>query len=150
MPGEARPAAPVVSSLVPVTGSGIPVPVDLPESAQDLFRRVVDELAPRGLRDVDVEALTLMCHSAWVHTEARRMIQQEGLLVYGPKGPAVNPLIKVARDEAATYLRIAESYGLTFAARLRLGLMQLAGESMLSALSADLDTPGTSFVVKVD
>jgi hypothetical protein len=50
-----------------------------------------------------------------------------------------NPAIKVEKDAAATFLRLAEQYGLTLAARLRLGLMQLAGESMLASLDRDLD-----------
>jgi phage terminase small subunit len=52
----------------------------------------------------------------------------------------VNPLVKVERDMAATYMRISNDFGLTIAARLRLGLIQLAGQSILQSLNADLDS----------
>lgn len=114
-------------------------PADLMPEAADMFRRVVAELAPRGLRDADLEAVAMMCYSAHIHQEARRKIAETGILVKGLRGPMVNPLVKVARDEAQTYLRLANEFGLTLAARLRLGLMQLAGESILTSLNNDLD-----------
>lgn len=115
-------------------------PDDLHPEAREVFDRAVAELAPRGLRPADIDALVLMAHAAHMHREARRLIAKHGTLVAAPNGrPMVNPMIKVARDEAATYLRIANEYGLTVAARLRLGLMQLAGESILASLNRDLD-----------
>ena len=124
-------------------------PDDLPPAAAEMFRRAVTELASRGLREGDLEAITMMCWSAYVHAEAREQIVRTGVLVKGPRGPMVNPLIKVARDEAATYLRIADAFGLTLASRLRLGLMQLAGESLLKALNDDLDAPDVGVRVNV-
>lgn len=114
-----------------------------------MFRRVVADLMPRGLREADLEAISMMCYSAHIHYEARRQIAATGVLVKGLRGPMVNPLIKVARDEANTYLRLANEFGLTLAARLRLGLMQLAGESMLEAMSKDLDKPDITVQVQV-
>lgn len=113
-----------------------------------MFQRVVAELAPRGLRDSDIEAISMMCHSAWMHQEARRLIVQQGMLVKGPRGPMPHPLIKIARDEANTYLRLANEFGLTLAARLRLGLMQLAGESVLASLNKDLDGPSVKVSIE--
>lgn len=133
---------------VPVPG-GIEPPDSLPDVAKVMFRRAVGELANRGLRDADVEAITMMCWSAYVHAEAREQIARTGVLVKGPRGPMVNPMIKVARDEAATYIRIANEFGLTLAARLRLGLMQLAGESILSSMNRDLDDPGIDVTVRL-
>lgn len=115
-------------------------PSDLPPLAKELFRRIVAELHPRGLREADLDAVAMLAHSAAIHSEARQRIAETGLLVKGPKGPIVNPLIKVARDEAATYLRLSDSFGLTISSRLRLGLMQLAGESMLAGLNRELDS----------
>ena len=48
-------------------------------------------------------------------------------------------LLKIEKDATATYLRLAEQYGLTLASRMRLGLMTLVGESMLGALNRDLN-----------
>ena len=135
-PGEAKPAKEI--AVLPAVEIFQPPP-DLPEQAQEMFAKVVSELAPRGLRESDLESIAMMCYSAHVHREARRQISATGVLVKGPRGPMVNPLIKVARDEANTYLRLANEFGLTLAARLRLGLMQLAGESILSALNRELD-----------
>lgn len=141
-PGEAKPAAQAAVSAAVVQAStpALPEPpADLTPEAQEMFRRVVAELVPRGLREADLEAVAMMCYSAQIHLEARRRIAETGVLVKGLRGPMVNPLIKVARDEANTYLRLANEFGLTLAARLRLGLMQLAGESILTSLNKDLD-----------
>lgn len=147
-PGEAKPAAPSVPAIVQ---PALPAPPsDLTPEGQAMFTRIIAELAPRGLRDADLEAVAMMCHSASIHYEARRKIAETGVLVKGPRGPMVNPLVKVARDEAATYLRLANEFGLTLAARLRLGLMQLAGESIVSAMNKDLDEQAAKVVIQVD
>lgn len=138
-PGEAKVAKlpAVLEEVQPAEVVGIPM--DLPAEVQEVMRRAVDELQHRGLRPADYDALLMMAHAAHMHGEARRAVEKHGVLVKGPRGPMVNPMIKVARDEAATYLRIANEYGLTIGARLRLGLMQLAGESILASLNRDLD-----------
>ena len=41
-----------------------------------MFRRVVAELAPKGLREADLEAVAMMCYSAHIHYEARRQIAE--------------------------------------------------------------------------
>lgn len=117
------------------------IPATLPPEGREMFERIVDELAPRGLKPVDLEALEMMCHSAYAHRKAREFVAQHGVMVQVNGRILPNPALKVARDEAAAYTRIATEYGLTLAARLRLGLMQLAGESMLASLSKDLDRP---------
>lgn len=134
--GEAK----VTEIAIPSRPALPSAPTDLPPEAQEMYRSIVAELIPRGLREADLESVAMMCHSAWLHREARLKIAQTGILVKGPRGvPMVNPLIKVARDEANTYLRLANEFGLTLAARLRLGLMQLAGESILESMNRDLD-----------
>lgn len=138
-----------VVAAIPAPRGAFDPPADLLPEAQDMYRRVLEELLPRGLREADLEAVAMMCHSASVHYAARRKIAEQGLLVEGPRGPLVNPLIKVARDEANTYLRLANEFGLTLAARLRLGLMQLAGESIVSSLNADLDAQAAAVVIEV-
>lgn len=115
------------------------VPDELPDEVREVMARAVEELEPRGLRPADYDALLMMAHAAHMHRKARENIERTGVVVQGPRGPMVNPMLKVARDEAAMYLRIANEYGLTLAARLRLGLMQLAGESILASLNRDLD-----------
>lgn len=124
-------------------------PAGLSPEGEAMFQRIVAELAPRGLREADLDALTMLCHSAEVHRQAREFVTRSGVMVMVNGRPVVNPAIKVARDEAQNYLRIAQEYGLTLAARLRLGLMQLAGESMLASLNRDLDKPDVGVRVNV-
>jgi P27 family predicted phage terminase small subunit len=142
-PGEAKVADLVpteVKDLVEGKRSWEP-PADLPELAKPIWNDVVAELEPRGLRPADLEAVRVMVLAAVRHRQASAAVDQYGLIVEGPKGPMVNPAVKIEKDTAATFLRFAEAFGLTLAARLRLGLMQLAGESILTSLSKDLDTP---------
>jgi P27 family predicted phage terminase small subunit len=125
------------------------VPATLPPEGREMFERIVEELSPRGLKPVDLEALEIMCHSAYAHRKAREFVAKHGVMVQAGGRIMPNPALKVARDEAAAYMRIAQEYGLTLAARLRLGLMQLAGESMLASLSRDLDRPDVEVRVTV-
>jgi P27 family predicted phage terminase small subunit len=128
-----------IVAVDPTAAPMFAMPEALPEEAQAMYQRVVDELAPRGLREADMEALAMMVHSAYVHQLARAFIARHGVMLLQNGRVTVNPAVKVARDEAQNYLRIAQEYGLTLAARLRLGLMQLAGESILASLNRDLD-----------
>ena len=131
-----------VPNIVPVdSGPQFPIPDGMPDEAREMYDRVVAELAPRGLREADLDAIAMMCHSAYVHRQAREFIARNGVMVLVNGRPIVNPAVKVARDEAATYLRLAQEYGLTIAARLRLGLIQLAGQSILASLDEDLKRP---------
>lgn len=108
---------------------------ELPEGLpRQVFLRSVSELGDR-LRDTDLEALRLMAwalhrsHQAQLDVEANGMFEISEM--YG-KRP--NPALKIARDEAALYLKIADQYALTFVSRLRAGILQLAGQSMLQQI----------------
>lgn len=119
-----------------------PCPDDLPEAIEPLWNVALAELWPRGLREGDLEAIRQMCTQAHRARQAAASIEQYGPLIKGLHGPVVNPMIKIERDATNTYMKIAEAYGLTIASRLRLGIMQLAGQSMQAALEAmnrDLD-----------
>lgn len=101
---------------------------------------VVDELYPRGLRKVDLEAVRLLARQAAIAYDAARVVEDEGLMLRGAHDQKVaHPLIRVERDAANLYLRFSERFGLDVASRMRLGLMQLAGQSLADALSDDLD-----------
>lgn len=114
-------------------------PADLPEPIHDMWRTVVDELAARGLRQSDLEGVRMMCMAAYRSRQAAAFIEQWGLMVETERGPVPNPMLRVEKDQAATFLRYSEAFGLTLSARLRLGLMQLAGQSLLASLNDDLD-----------
>lgn len=133
-PNEAK-----VTDIIVPPHDPFPVPAHLDDEGKEMFLRVVNELSARGLREADLAAVEMLVTAYQRHQEARRWIDKQGILVRGQRGAMVNPLLKIEKDSAATYLRLADAFGLTLASRLRLGLMQLAGESMLSALNADLD-----------
>jgi len=114
-------------------------PEGLPEAAHILWRIAVEELcALRTLHASDLPLLEMMVTAAYRHRQAAAQIDALGMLVKGQRGPMVNPLLKVERDEAASYLRLAETLGLTPVARLRLGLIKLAGASLLAGIDAEL------------
>lgn len=119
--------------------NGLDPPIDLPAAMHDLWRMAVSELEPRGLRAADLESLRQMCLMAYRARQAFELISQYGFLVKGARGPIVNPAVKAERDAVAAYQRIATEFSLTLASRVRLGLMQLAGASILRTLNDDLD-----------
>lgn len=114
-------------------------PDDLPEEIAPLWRTAVGELEPRGIRPADLEAVRLMCMAALRARQAGEQIAKYGVLVKGARGPMPNPMLRVEKDATATYLRLAEQFGLTVASRMRLGLIQLTGESILATLDSDLN-----------
>ena len=114
-------------------------PAHLSDAGKAVFSAVVAELESRGLREVDLESVAMLAEAAATHREARKFVAEKGMIVKGPRGPMLNPMLRVARDEANLYLRLANEFGLTVGARLRLGLIQLAGQSILASLNEDLD-----------
>ena len=125
---------------LPAAAAVVAPPPDLPAEVHALWADVVADMSRAKAADLEVAAM--LCMSAYVHQQARASIAADGILVVGSGGNLVaNPAVKMARDEAATFQRLAAEYGLTLAARLRLGLMQLAGESLMASLNADLDAP---------
>jgi P27 family predicted phage terminase small subunit len=104
-----------------------------------MWNVAIEELcALRCLHDSDLALVEMMITAAYRHRQARAQIDALGILVKGQRGPMLNPLLRIERDEAATYLRLAETLGLTPVARLRLGLVALAGQSILASISAEL------------
>lgn len=138
-PGEAKKAIEVVK--LPGNEITLPkAPVGIPEVAAPIWDVAIAELYPRGLRDADLEAVRMLVMAAYRHKQASDFVNQYGLMIEGKDGvPIPNPMLKIEKDTAATYLRLAEAFGLSLSARLRLGLMQLAGESILTSLNKDLD-----------
>lgn len=115
-------------------------PADLPEGAHEIWNVAIAELSFRGLKAVDLEAIRQMCVAAMNSRSATAEVAKYGYLVEGMYGPIVNPMLKVARDEAALYQRLAQEFGLTLASRMRLGLVQLAGVGLSQQLSASLES----------
>jgi len=128
-----------------LTSSGPPPPpddLDHPHAIA-VWNEVVRELHPRGLRGVDLEAIRLLASQAALAYEAAVGAEgwrRTGLMTTNANGaPIVNPLVRVERDAANLYLRFSERFGLDVASRMRLGLLQLAGQSLSDALAEDLE-----------
>lgn len=122
------------------TRPAVPAPPDdLPQGVHDLWDTAMVELQGQGMRQGDLEAVRMMCLAAWRHRQAAEQVEKFGVLVQGPRGPIVNPMLRVERDSALLYAKLADQFGLTLSARLRLGLIQLAGQSILKSLNDDLD-----------
>lgn len=140
-PGEAKKSkAVVVLPGVALAVDPFPPPAELPEQVHDVWRAAVDDLGGANhMRASFVPALQAYCNAVYVHAQAVANIQQYGVLVRGPNRPVANPLLKVQKDAAATMLRYAETLGLTPAARIRLGLMEVTGMSLLAGLNSTLD-----------
>ena len=137
-PACVRPPTGLAIATTPERVALVP-PETLPEGARSMWRVAVDELcALRTLHESDLLLVEMMVMAAYRHRQAQAHIEQLGMLVKGSRGPMLNPLLKTERDEAATYLRLAETLGLTPVARLRLGLISLAGQSILASIDAEL------------
>lgn len=137
-PGEAKPVkAPPLPVAPP---EAFPPPATMPEEVHQVWRAIVADLGGSNhMRPSFLPSLTAYCDAVYVHTQASANIASQGLMVMGANGPIPNPLLKIQKDAAATMLRYAESLGLTPAARIRLGLMEITGMSLLSTLNQALD-----------
>ena len=143
MPGEAKKVKPQVTvpgtELVQVADP-YPPPPEVPAEVHEVWRAAVADLGGANhMRASYIPALAAYCNAVYVHAQAIANIQQYGVLVKGPNGPITNPLLKVQKDMAATMLRYAETLGLTPAARVRVGLMEVTGMSLLAGINAALD-----------
>lgn len=141
LPSEAKKVRPVSPLAVPVQVEDFPPPSSLPVEVHDVWRAVVSDLGGAShMRASFIPAITAYCDAVYVHAQATANIAQFGILVKGVNGiPIANPLLKVQKDASATMLRYAETLGLTPAARIRLGLMEITGASLLSSLNSVLD-----------
>ena len=68
--------------------------------------------ANRHLRAPDLILLKAYCEAISLHEEASAQIHRLGVLVSGPSGPMVNPLIRVQKDAAQTMRQLADVLGL--------------------------------------
>jgi P27 family predicted phage terminase small subunit len=142
-PGEAKKVKQAIvlpEQLVAAVPERYPPPETLPEQVHNLWRSIVSDLGGSNhMRESFLPSITAYCEAAYLHAQASRAVH-DGLVVRSPSGQVVaNPAIKIQKDAAATMLRYAESLGLTPAGRIRLGLMEVTGMSLLASLNQSLD-----------
>lgn len=132
--------APVKAPVESAAMQAFPIPADLPAVVHPVWRAVIEDLGGANhMRDSYLPSVRAYCEAVYLHAEASANIHEFGILVKGPNGPMANPLIRVQKDAAATMLRLGESLGLTPSGRIRLGLMEITGMSILSTLNESLD-----------
>ena len=134
------------ADIVKVPGAAVavsdpfPPPADLPVAAHSIWRAAVADLGGANhMRESFAPTLSAYCNAVLVHNQASAHLHEYGLLVEGQHGFAPNPMLKIQKDAAATMLRMAETLGLTPAARVRVGLMEVTGMSLLAGLNSVLD-----------
>lgn len=129
------------SELVQWYAEGLPA-----GTAVDLFLRSVEELGDR-LNDFDLQLLQEMAIRFSNAEQAQADVVANGIFESTPFGRKPNPALKIARDELRSAMQIADQYALTFVSRLRAGIMQLAGESMLRSLHSSMAEAVVSAIV---
>jgi P27 family predicted phage terminase small subunit len=114
-------------------------PEVLPIGAAPFWRSLVLEMLAQGLTPAQIPTVFVAVTSDWHMRQAAALVTEHGMLVQGMNGPVANPAFRMWKDASAVWLRAAAELGLTTAARMRLGLMQLQGESLMASLNRDLD-----------
>lgn len=99
-------------------------PTWLGREAKAEWRRIVPELDKLGILAVVDRAVIATYCDAWQRwTEARQLIDDNGLAVLNPeRGWVKNPVWQVYRDAAATLQSLAKELGVSPATRLRMTL----------------------------
>jgi len=114
-------------------------PATLPPEGRETWRLVTSDLVQRGLVAADLPLVEMLVKAAVRSWQAGEQIAREGVSITRASATdeytTLNPMLKLEKDSAATYLRLAETLGLSPAARVRLGLMQVAGQSMLLTIA---------------
>ena len=123
----------------PDTFTQVPPPESLPAGARPVWDAACAELLPRGLHPSDLPLVEMLAVAIYRHRQAGEYIAQMGSVLEDGDGLRANPALKVEKDTAVTYLRLAETLGLTPAARMRLGLMQVTGQSILVAIREEIE-----------
>jgi len=134
---------------LPAVRDPMAAPAHLNETASAAWRAIVGVLDPMGmLQSADVFSLEAMARSWARAQEIGLLLDKWGPAVWrGGRGPDAegngeivpNPLLHAERDSYEAFRRLAEQYGMTVASRLRLGLMQLVGQSLAESLRRDLE-----------
>lgn len=128
-------------AIPPERISELPAPRQLPrtKAVRQMWQSILCEIARHELRSGDLPLIEMLCLARFRHLQAGELIKVYGPLVKGPYGPTTNPMIKVERDQAMLYDRLAQRLGLSPEARIRLDLMQVAGSSLAASLRRSLE-----------
>jgi P27 family predicted phage terminase small subunit len=104
-------------------------PKNLPPAGSALWDEIVAVLHTARVADaIDAPALTALCVQ-WARAEqARAALRKDGIFALGSTGQLTeHPALGIERAAHGMFLRFAEQYGLTAAARSRIALVGAAG-----------------------
>ena len=109
-----------------------PAPEELADVAKEAWAVCVNEMqGNRHLRESDLIMLRAYVEAVFVHAEASAKVREFGVLVSGKNGPMPNPMIRVQDNAARTIRLLSENLGLNPIARIRAGIMEIAGTAMV-------------------
>lgn len=129
----------IVRPQDPVAVLGTTPPADLPKSVHELWRIGAEELARSGnLREVDAANLKIWCMAVYAHDDAAAYVAKFGTMVKVDGVVKANPALRVMKDSAATARLYSERLGFDPLARIRAGLMKIAGRAVLGDMHNEL------------
>ena len=114
----------------------VKMPRGMSPAAQRMWRRLAPDLLEKNIvTSWDVDALQILCETASVHLEARRVLGIQGLLVPGRRdGLVTNPAWRIYRDSAQLFKTYATDFGLTPSSRSRLSNAPETDDAEIEAL----------------
>lgn len=114
-------------------------PEDLSPAASDVWRMAVAQMHSTGtLREFGTVHVRFFCDQFVTYLEAQAHIDQYGTLVDSDRGPVPNPEIRTRDNALDRMLKLSDRLGLDPLSMLKLGIIQVAGQSMLAGLHHDL------------
>lgn len=121
----------------------LPVPADLPPDGAVFWEVVVPALHESGvLHTVDQFSLTPMAMQWAIHEKTRRALLEVPMVDLGSTGQTVtSPLLKIMNDANDRLRQWFEQYGLTAAARARIGLTIRQADALDAELDRSLGAP---------
>ncbi|MGH2663670.1 MAG: phage terminase small subunit P27 family [Actinomycetota bacterium] len=127
----------------PIAERTLPPPEHLSDDAKEAWVQITTAIEAGGLpmRNLDAWTLEALVVQVTRMRQAGAVVDQYGVLHRkGNDDVIASPFLKAEREAASMLLRLAEQSGLTLAARMRLGLMQLQAKTLTEALSEDLES----------
>jgi len=115
------------------------MPPSLTPAMKTAWRTLVAALREAGtLSAIDAGTLEA-CAVFWGRArEARAIIAREGFVHRGDRGLVQHPAVKVERESWNSFRLLAEQFGLSPAARARLGLVELRRDSAARELEEEI------------
>jgi len=128
---KAGKALPALVHPVAAPAERLAPPPSLPPEGVPIWEQAVDELGEL-IHPAHLPLLEQLVVAAVRHRQAQEILAREGLMVESSTGELkAHPMARLERDSAMLYARLCDQLGLSPAARMRLGLMQAVGQSLL-------------------